>query len=179
MTAPESQGTMTEAPFRTFTIFRRDDAPSLADSACMSFEPFRESILPILGEVQEAGVFNGEDARVLFSMPGFTLVHVWFKAGYPLPLHSHDADCLYYIIAGSIRMGTQDLGARDGFFVPADVPYGYTPGPEGVELLEFRHATQFNFVNHANGLGFWNKALRTVSDAQPAWAEAKMPTLGA
>jgi len=162
---------------RKFTIFSREDCPSLADAGLMSFEPFRETIQPILGEVQEAGVFKGEDARVLFAIPGFSLVHVWFKPGYPLPLHSHDADCLYYIIAGSIRMGTRDLGPREGFFVPADVPYAYTPGPEGVELLEFRHATSFNFVNHANGIAFWEKALETVKAAQPAWATAQMPAL--
>lgn len=168
---------MTDTPERKFTIFRREDCPGLAESGMMSFEPFKETILPILGQVQEAGVFKGEDARVLFAIPGFSLIHVWFKPGYPLPLHSHDADCLYYIIAGSIRMGTQDLGPRDGFFVPANVPYGYTPGSEGVELLEFRHATTFNFVNHANGLAFWEKALETVKAAQPVWDDAKMPTL--
>lgn len=170
---------MTDSSGRRFTIFRREDCPSLGETGMMSFEPFKDTILPILGQVQEAGVFKGEDARVLFAIPGFSLIHVWFKPGYPLPLHSHDADCLYYIIAGSIRMGTHDLGARDGFFVPANVPYGYTPGPEGVELLEFRHATTFNFVNHANGLAFWEKALETVKAAQPAWEEARMPTPGA
>jgi len=163
---------------RKFTVFRREDSPSLGDSGMMHFEPFKESILPILGQVQEAGVFKGEDARVLFSIPGFSLLHVWFKPGYPLPLHSHDADCLYYIISGSIRLGAQELGPREGFFVPANVPYGYTPGPEGVEVLEFRHATSFNFVNHANGLPFWEKALETVRANQPVWDTAKMPALG-
>ncbi|PEQ13626.1 hypothetical protein B2G71_04675 [Novosphingobium sp. PC22D] len=163
-----------EPPAR-FTIFSREDAPALAESGMMHFEPFREAILPVLGEVQEAGVFNGEDARVLFAMPGFSLVHVWFKPGYPLPLHSHDADCLYYIVAGSIRMGTRDLGPREGFFVPAGVPYSYTPGPDGVEVLEFRNATSFNFVNHANGLAFWEKALETVRGSQDIWDRAEMP----
>ena len=162
---------------KKFTIFRAEDAPSLADAGCMTFEPFKEQVLPLLGQVQEAGVFEGEQARVLFSMPGFSLTHVWFKTGYPLPPHSHDADCLYYIIAGSIRLGTETLGPRDGFFVPADVPYSYTPGPQGVELLEFRHATSFNFVNHANGTAFWEKALETVKANKEAWATATMPAL--
>jgi quercetin dioxygenase-like cupin family protein len=167
---------MTEhAPDRKFTIFRRTDSPALADSGMMSFAPFNEAILPVLAQVQEAGVYAGEDARVLFALPGFSLIHVWFKPGYPLPLHSHDADCLYYIIAGSIRLGTQDLGPQEGFFVPANVPYGYTPGPEGVEVLEFRHATSFNFVNHANGQAFWEKALETVRANRSLWETAAMP----
>ena len=161
---------------RQFTIYRSDDAPSLADSGMMQFEPFKESVLPILGRVQDAGVFNGEQARVLFAIPGFSLLHAWFKKDYPLPPHSHDADCLYYIVAGSIRLGTATLGPRDGFFVPANVPYSYTPGPDGGEILEFRHETSFNFVNHANGEAFWTRALETVKSAQGEWATAGMPS---
>lgn len=162
---------------KAFTIFRGEDAPSLGDSGAMTFEPFKDAILPFVMKAQEEGVLNGEQARVLFSVPGFCLTHVWFKKAYPLPLHSHDADCLYYIIAGSLKLGTEELGPRDGFFVPADVPYGYTPGPDGVELLEFRHATHFNFVNHANGTAFWEKAVETVKAAQPDWEKAQMPAL--
>src|SRR4030095_8169851 len=142
---------MAEEQQGKFTIFRGDASPSLAESGRMTFEPFKDHVVPLIGKMQEAGVLNGEQARVLFSVPGFTLLHVWFKKEYPLPLHSHDADCLYYIIAGSLRLGTETLEPRDGFFGPANVPYAYTPGPNGVELLEFRHVTAFNFVNHANG----------------------------
>ncbi|MCW1431706.1 cupin domain-containing protein [Novosphingobium sp. JCM 18896] len=164
---------------KQFKIFRAADAPMAAETGCMHFEPFRDEVLPLLGQVQEAGVFNGAEERLLVNLPGFSLLHVWFKHGYPLPLHSHDADCLYYIVAGSIRLGTETLGPRDAFFVPANVPYTYTPGPEGVEALEFRHATSFNFVNHANGLAFWQKALDTVTAKQGEWASATMPALNA
>ena len=44
-----------------------------------------------------------------YTVPGFGLTHVWFKEGYALPLHSHDCDCLYYVIAGSLKMGTEEL----------------------------------------------------------------------
>ena len=168
---------MSEA--KTFAIFRAKDAPFAAETGCMHFEPFRDEVLPLLGQVQEAGVFNGAEERLLFSIPGFSLLHAWFKHGYPLPLHSHDADCLYYIVSGSIKLGTETLGPRDGFFVPANMPYTYTTGPEGVEVLEFRHATEFNFVNHANGLAFWEKALETVKANQADWATARMPALNA
>ena len=161
---------------RKFTIFRAEEAPSLADSGAITFEPFKETILPFVVRAQEEGVFNGEQARVLFSIPGFSLTHVWFKKGYPLPLHSHDADCLYYIVAGSVKLGEEMLGPRDGFFVPADVPYTYTAGPNGVEVLEFRHATSFNFVNHANGEAFWEKAVETVRANQGNWMTAAMPS---
>ncbi|MDQ1430431.1 MAG: hypothetical protein QOF40_1033, partial [Actinomycetota bacterium] len=37
------------------------------------------------------------------------------------------------------------VGAGSGF-VPADAPYAYTAGPEGIEILEFRHASAFDMV---------------------------------
>jgi hypothetical protein len=35
--------------------------------------------------------------------------YAWFKSGYPLPLHSHDADCYYLVIAGSMKVGSEVL----------------------------------------------------------------------
>lgn len=119
-----------------FQIFRASDAPSLAEAGCMTVEPFSAAQREGMDKLVAAGFSDGEEVRVLVDIPGFSLTHVWFKAGFPLPLHSHDADCLYYIVAGSIRLGTEDLGPRDSFFVPADVPYTYRPGPDGVEILK-------------------------------------------
>ena len=36
-------------------------------------------------------------------------------------------------------MGNQVLRAGDSFFIPAEAPYVYTAGPDGVEILEIRH----------------------------------------
>ena len=41
-------------------------------------------------------------------------------------------------------MGSQVLDAGDGFYIPGDHAYGYRAGPEGAEVLEFRHATSFD-----------------------------------
>ena len=70
-----------------------------------------------------------------------SLVHAWFGPGYRLPRHTHSADCLYYVISGSAVLGNHTLRAGDGFFVPANAPYQYDAGPEGVEVLEIRGAT--------------------------------------
>jgi quercetin dioxygenase-like cupin family protein len=74
---------------------------------------------------------------------GFSLVQAWFGPHYVLPRHSHDGDCLYYVLSGSLKMGSQELQAGDGFFVPDGAPYGYEAGPDGVEVLEFRTRTSF------------------------------------
>ena len=102
-----------------------------------------------------------------------------FAEGTGLPLHSHNADCLYYIIAGSLRMGNQELGPRDSFFVPSDVPYAYKPGPDGVELLEIRHEGQFNFAPHGNSLAYWEKLAETAAANREGWKTAERPKLNA
>ena len=86
----------------------------------------------------------GTDVRVVVRQKpeegGFSILRVWFKADYPVLRHTHDADCLYYIVSGSAILGSQTLRPGDGFFIPAGAPYGYDAGPEGVELLEIRHS---------------------------------------
>jgi len=162
-----------------FQIFRADDSKPLMEAACMSVVPFSDVQRAGMDKVIEAGYLDGDDVRVMVNMPGFSLTRVWFKPGYALPLHSHDADCLYYIVAGNIRLGTEELGPRDSFFVPTDVPYTYKIGPEGVELLEFRHATSFNFVNHAKGAAFWDKAAEEAAKHREGWKTAQPPKVNA
>ena len=105
-----------------FQIFRAKEAPGLMEAGCMTVEPFTPPQREGMNKALEAGYIGGDEIKVLTDLPGFGLTHVWFKEGYQLPLHSHDADCMYFIISGSLRLGTEELGPRDCFFVPADVP---------------------------------------------------------
>jgi quercetin dioxygenase-like cupin family protein len=125
------------------TIYRAEDATPL-DKETMP-PPVLDPA--IRRELDLSPIAAGTSTDVLFRGDrddGFSLVRVRFKTGYRLPRHSHDADCLYYIVSGSVIMGSHVLGAGDGFFVPADAPYAYEAGPDGVELLEFRTATTFD-----------------------------------
>ena len=162
-----------------FQIFRAKNAPGLMEAKCMSVEPFTPVQREGMDKALAAGYLEGDEIKELCQLPGFSLTHVWFKEGYALPLHSHDCDCLYYIIAGSLRMGNEELGPRDSFFVPADVPYTYKPGPEGVEVLEIRHANTFNFVNLAKGEGFWNRAAEQTAQHREASTTAQRPSCNA
>src|SRR5678815_3006476 len=106
-----------------FRIFRAALAPGLMESGIMGLEPFTELQSAGMAKLVEAGYLEGDQTRVLINVPGFSLVKAWFKKGYPLARHSHDSDCLYYIIAGSLQLGFETLISGDGFFVGADVPY--------------------------------------------------------
>ena len=166
-----------DAEYPGVKIYRAADAPGLVESRCMKMEEITEVQRNGLKALVEAGYLHGDDIRILVDLPGFSLTHAWLKKDYPLILHSHSSDCLYYIVSGSLRFGTTDLGPRDCFFVPADTPYTYRPGPEGVEVLEFRHEPQFNFVNYAKNAAYWVKAAETVAANVEGWKVAKRPPL--
>jgi NADP-dependent 3-hydroxy acid dehydrogenase YdfG len=161
---------------RRIQVFRAEQGVPLAESGIMAVDPGSADQQAGLERMAAAGVGDGEEIRVLVNMPGFTLAHVWFKAHFPLPLHSHDADCLYYVIAGSLELGAETLGPRDSFFVPAGAAYAYVPGPDGVELLEFRHAERFDFRNHAKGAAFYARAAETIAANRDRWRSARPPS---
>jgi quercetin dioxygenase-like cupin family protein len=123
-------------------IYRAADAPELQKTDFVSAVVYEDDADP----AQAASVYAGAspaDTRVLVRQTeeegGYSLVYLFFKPNYPLGRHRHEADCLYIVISGSATMGNVTLHAGDSFFVPAYAPYGYTAGPEGVEVLEFRH----------------------------------------
>jgi hypothetical protein len=162
-----------------FRIFRWNDAPDLMSAGCMTIGEYAPVVADGMRKLIDAGFLEGEEIRVLVKIPGFSVAHVWFKADYPLPLHSHDADCLYYIIAGGLQLGAETLGPRDSFFVPAGAAYAYRPGAEGVELLEIRHATTFDFQVFAKNPAFYDKAAAVCEANRERWRDARRPGLNA
>ncbi|HEY2661782.1 MAG TPA: hypothetical protein VGI79_18820 [Caulobacteraceae bacterium] len=162
-------------PASRFAIYRGADAPAFSEVDVMDYEAVSPELETRFADLGEAGVNEGQTVKLLFSAPGFSLTYAWFKSGFPLPRHSHNADCLYYIVAGSLTLGAKTLGAGDGFFVPTDAAYAYVPGPEGVEVLEFRNAEHFNIKFLAGNPAFWSKALETVRTERPKWARQQRP----
>lgn len=154
-----------------FETFRGRDAVPYTEAGPMHSEPMTQVELDGSSKLYEEGFMDGNKVRLVYSRPGMSLTYVWFKSGFPLPHHSHDADCVYFIISGSVKMGTEQLGPGDGFFVGTDVPYSYVPGPDGVELLEFRTSNAFDFKMHANNKAYWEKAMANLLSARDHWPE--------
>jgi hypothetical protein len=105
---------------------------------------------------------------------GLSLIWLRFGANYPLPRHSHSVDCLYYVVAGEVHLGRRIVRSSEGFFAPADVTYGYTAGPEGVELLEFRAATSFDSQIRESPTG-WARILEGVRANRNGWVSEMAP----
>lgn len=86
---------------------------------------------------------SGASTTMLFhqeSENGMSLAHIWFGPNFELFRHSHPryGDCLYYILAGEVSVGSRKLGPGSTLFIPNCQPYKFTAGPEGVEILEYR-----------------------------------------
>jgi len=157
-----------------FEIFRHADAYRVGMEGVLTTDPTPVQAAG-LDRMIEAGVMDGAEFTVLSTLPGFSLVHAWVKKDYPLPLHSHNGDGLYHIIAGTLRMGTEELVAGDSIFIPADTPYTYRAGPDGAEVLEFRHDLGIDFRNYAKNQAFYDKAVATILENRDGWRTAAKP----
>lgn len=163
-----------EAEKPRFAIFRGKDARG-ASEISMEYAPVTPIVADGAQRAQEAGADAGHELKLLFAIPGFSLTYAWFKSDFPLPRHSHNVDCLYYIVGGSLKFGKEELGVGDGFFVGKDVPYTYTAGDAGVEVLEFRAADVFDIKVLANNPAFWDTAVETVRSRRSRWAQEPRP----
>ena len=166
-----------EKPAATgYQIFRTSESLSLDETAHMEVADITPDLEAGIGAALEAGFAEGNVVKTLFSQPGFSLTHAWFKSGFPLPLHTHNSDCLYYIVAGSLQLGTDTLGPGDGFFLDAGKAYRYTPGPDGVEVLEFRTQEDFDIKFLAQTLPAWQKISEVISERRSVWADEQPPS---
>jgi quercetin dioxygenase-like cupin family protein len=157
---------------KAFQIFRGAEAPPLVITDYQGMTPV---ITDGLSRLREAGSYEGADARVLFEIPGFSLTYASFKSGYALPLHSHAADCLYYVTGGSLKLGTEHLHKGDGFFVPGNTPYSYVPGSDGVEVIEIRHHGCSDIKFTAKNPAYWDRAVKGMAEAAARWQNEKKP----
>ena len=89
-------------PAGKFAIYRGAEAPAFSEIGVMEYDGVTPELQQTFMKLGEAGIQEGDTVKLLFAAPGFSLTYAWFKSGYPLPRHSHNADCLYYIIAGSL-----------------------------------------------------------------------------
>ena len=111
---------------------------------------------------------------------GFSLIRIWFKPNYPLVRHTHNSDCLYYVLYGELTMGNRKLRTGDSFFVPANAPYRYTAGPDGAEVLEIRHGVEHFDINVLDPPEHWQFLKEVAEENAERWANMdESPTLAA
>jgi hypothetical protein len=55
---------------------------------------------------------DAAETAYLWGGLGMSLTTAWFKSGYSLPLHTHNADCLYYIERANLSIWTTSRTSR-------------------------------------------------------------------
>lgn len=158
---------------RPIEIYRAAKGRELGEAMELAMDP--ATLRGMTAMVQE-GLQDGAFTKVLFSssVAGMSLTYAWFKKGYPLARHSHSADCLYYVISGGLRYGTELLEAGDGMFVPAGSLYTFATGDEGVEFVEFRTAPSYDMKINQGEKAFERQLEQTKTHAA-AWKTAVPP----
>ena len=145
----------------------------------MPFEGVDESVMAGFAKLMANGAVEGagEIVRCLYreSQGRFSVCYGWFKSGAVLPRHSHNADCVYYVLGGELKLGAKVLRKGDGFFVPADHGYTYEAGPEGVEVLEFRNSADFHIRFKGNDDAHWERMAKAYRENAASWANETMP----
>jgi hypothetical protein len=147
-----------------------DEARLLHETTMMSMPTMDP---PAGEELMEWATASGQVVKVLFGDPeteGMSLVWSWFAPNFPLPRHSHSADCLYYVAKGELHMGRQVVSEGEGFFVPDGASYAYTAGPDGVEVLEFRAVSSFD-MRITESLPRWAKMVEISREHRTQWTE--------
>ncbi len=160
---------------RGMRLYRATEGEDLMENGFMTAPEMSDEAKAGFTGALQAGLGEGSFLRVLVRETekdgGFSLIYIWYKPGYPLVRHTHETDCLYYLISGSIALGNQTLRAGDSLFIPADAPYQYTAGPEGVEILEIRHGVhQFGMKIPDASPARWQEMLDTAQARRDEWA---------
>jgi quercetin dioxygenase-like cupin family protein len=155
-----------------FSIFTGEPMHSLRDMLTeVTFTPGPGE------EFAATSMFNGLRSLVPFchaGSEGFSIVRVYLAPNYILPAHTHNSDCLYYVLQGKAILGKRVIEPGGGFFVPAGKAYGYTAGAEGAEVLEFRHATSTDFHETERSPARWQKILDNA-EQNDGWKDADLP----
>jgi quercetin dioxygenase-like cupin family protein len=168
----------TDKKQRRLTIYTREKPAGVELPASMSDPEAARARFKAMGLPDEYATHGGAQGSLLFfdhtgePETRMMLGLVRMAAYKPLPSHSHDGDCLYYVAAGEIHLGQKVLRSGDGFFVPGGVPYKYAAGPNGAEVLEFRASQSAGVTNYMETPAGWERIFEVERAHAKEWADA-------
>lgn len=167
---PDDNG---DASRRRLRVFRASDSVRVTTDTMPLDNVSEADAIAVSGSEEQIGAF----VKVLFAdeAAGMSIAYSWFKPNFILPKHSHNADCAYYIVSGEAHLGSEVLRTGDGFFVPAGGNYQYSAGPEGVEVMEFRTAAEFNMRLSGNTQSDWERIAGAAIENHKAWLSIAPP----
>jgi mannose-6-phosphate isomerase-like protein (cupin superfamily) len=152
-----------------FSFFESSDMGELSD---IMTDP--EYPVEIIDKLDFGPLMVGHRTKLLFCNEGddgFSLALIQFAPHFMLPRHTHNVDCLYYVLSGEALLGRRVVKAGSGFYVPAGHPYAYQAGAGGIELLEIRNATSFNMKVVEDNPARWQTMIDVARANERLWTE--------
>jgi quercetin dioxygenase-like cupin family protein len=64
--------------------------------------------------------------------------------------HKHDDDEIIYVLRGEMHFGDQVLGAGSSVYIPGGTFYGFSAGPNGLRIVNFRARADVSFYPKAD-----------------------------
>ena len=90
------------------------------------------------------------------------LTEVRYLPNVDIARHAHDADEIFYLVAGELRIGERLLVPGVSVFIARDTLYSLRAGPEGAHFLVFRPTGDLSYVPEKE----WRERSRKI--ASPA-----------
>jgi quercetin dioxygenase-like cupin family protein len=81
------------------------------------------------------------------------LAELKFIPGAEAVVHKHDDDEIIYVISGEMRFGSRVLKAGSAVYIPGNTYYGFTAGPEGLRVVNFRARADVSFYARSSAAG--------------------------
>lgn len=75
------------------------------------------------------------------------LFEVWFPAGHVVKAHAHRTDEVVWVLEGELHLGARLLRPGTSVYLPGLTLYGFTAGPEGLRILNFRATKEIGTIS--------------------------------
>ena len=66
------------------------------------------------------------------------LFELRFEPGSEVSVHAHEQDEIFYVVAGSMKLGNREIGPGSSVFVQGNTLYSFATGKDGLQVLNFR-----------------------------------------
>lgn len=103
------------------------------------------------GSIEQSELREGElTVGVRIREPGTAsssqLLELRYEPNAEIQLHAHDEDEIIFVREGEILLGNNVYGPGTSIFVAGHTLYGFSAGPNGLQILNFRPRQDFTFV---------------------------------
>lgn len=73
------------------------------------------------------------------------LAELDYLPGAEAVVHKHDDDEIIYVVRGEMHFGNKVLKAGSSVYIPGNTFYGFTAGPNGLRIVNFRASADVSF----------------------------------